>query len=201
MTSKTELEQEYKTGIENAEKKLKTLEEKHKTFLSEDTQAEQQEEEKNILYHQQHELMQEQYKGNFGTYENWYHGKIPKKFYFNQEDREKIKEALTELKDENLKKIESSNEYKAIDIKIKKLFFNQIFSDEHETIHKDIDGLTHQIIYYKNKLSLIQTKGGLIQVSKEIAERKRWEEKQNETKEKIAKYKEMIKKLSEEKSI
>ena len=112
-----------------------------------------------------------QYIGNFGNRDNWYSGRIPKEFLFDEQDKYEIKEALNELRHEKLKKIEKSEEYKKASSEREKVIYHK-FSSKHREIHDKIDDIKISIGWNENRIGIIQTKGGLIKVCKWIAESK-----------------------------
>lgn len=193
MVSKKEIEDECNKKITELQKELDELELQHKSYISEDQQDNQRYEKYKKLSRQLENLRNQCYLGNWGDYEHWYHSRVPQQFIFNEEDLREIKKALNILKDEKSNEIKEKEEYKKLSKLQDEVTFSK-FSEKHKELHKKIEDIQNSIKWNENRIKSIQTKGGLIKLTKDLAEYKRRDEANKIRGEKIQKYKEMIKK-------
>jgi len=192
MTTKKELQEKYDKELIELKKELDISEKKHKEkFIEEDKLDEKRKEELQIVSEQKELIYSKKWKGNFGNRDNWYYGKIPKEFNFNEEDKEFISEALKEILIEREKEIIETEEYKEIDKKYNELILDK-FSKEHKELHEKIEYINRAIDWKYRQINLISTRSGLIQESKRLKNDEIYEEKARIKKEKIQKYKELI---------
>ncbi len=196
MVTKQEIENECQKKIEQLQKELIILEEQHKGFTFED-----EEDEKRIIVErklslQLNEMEYQQYEGNFGTKIDWYHGRIPNRFVFNEEDREEIKKALNEIRKENLEEMENTNLYKKISKDREKVLWSN-FSSQHTALHLRIEDLKYKIQWNENRIKMVQDKGEMIKIGRDETENKKRQISIKEERDKINKYKDMIRKQEE----
>jgi len=191
MVTKQEIETECQKEIEKLQKELSDLEEQHKKFTSEDEDEIKRQRDYNRLSNKLSVLENKSYLGNWGNYDNWYYSKIPSEFMFDESDSEEIKIALTQIKDESLKRIEETEEYKKVSEEKEKVTWSK-FSKEHSKIHEKIEDLERSVKWNENRINSIQTKGGLIELTKHLAQQKRQEESNKNKQEKVKEYKERI---------
>jgi len=191
MVTKKEIEEECNSAIEEAQKKLEVLKEQRKAFVSEDKQEEKRQVTENEIDEQLKKLEAEQYIGNFGSRDNWYHGRIPEEFGFKHEDSNEVKSALNELRIEKEEKIVNSKEYGELLSKREKLGYCNFFA-EHRKIHDEIEDCENTIKWKKEIIRDIQDKGFLISYGKDIVRYRKMKEAKMIKDKKIKKFKEII---------
>lgn len=183
MVSKKEIEDECNAEIAKLQKELETLNEEHKQFAHEDELIRANSAKYCELSEKQEKLALRAYEGNWGSRENWYCSRLPKIYEdnFAHYELDNVKSVLKELHKEKLEQIKESEEYLALDDEMQKLNLIRFRkSARHKEIEDAIDGVEHRIDFNNRRINKIQTKGGLIEVCKILAEQKRAAE-DNET--------------------
>lgn len=176
MVTKKEIEDECDAKIANFSTKLENLEQEHKQFGEEEKQFEEWYAKKEVIRQKLKELEDRQYIGNWGSSYGWNHGIIPKEFQFEGVSPAVIKSALCELRDVAMNDIVKTKEWQELSQQERILGLLFHFTPRHKAIHSQIQQLQDDISWWERRKSKVQTRAGLIQIAKNIAESERWTE-------------------------
>jgi hypothetical protein len=181
MTTKKELIENWTQELRQVEAQIVTTEQEHKQFKAEGDEYEELGVQRDKIDVKLNRLLQGQYEGNWGDHDEWYHSRIPTKFsgLLRKFGHRVVSEALNELRDEKMRAIETSEEYKALKAVSEGLWKAQckVISEPHQSIHHKLyegfEGLYDSRKRLESLIRNVEGKGWFIQYCKRQAEHDR----------------------------
>jgi DNA repair exonuclease SbcCD ATPase subunit len=185
MTTKAELIEGWTKELKELQAKKLKLEEEHQTFKAEDDEQKIHDDRYDEIEIKIERYLQAAYKGNYGDYHAWYHGRIPARFSVLEEqghERRDILKVLGEMKDKKLKELQENSEYIQLqeNQEYESMKARKAISKRHNDIHEEIVELNHRLGYLKDCLEFVNDKGWFIQHCKSLAEQKRNQEERKQ---------------------